>query len=507
MRRIVWLAGWCLLIICGVFETHAQRSNQYQIEAGGMAASDQTPFWLRANQYGTVPLKTPIARVGARLSADYRSADSTTYKPKADWGYAAEVLVNAGLTNQLILPEAYLKGRFGAFEAYIGRRREVVGLVDTLLSTGAYSWSGNALPIPKVQIGLPVYTAVPFTKGVVSFLGAFAHGWFENANRLVTGSFLHHKYVYGRIGKPSWRFRLYAGFNHQVIWGGRADPAVLGPVVAVNGRLPSTLRYFPAVMFGTRNPDPDDPNITSFEENRIGNHLGSLDLAADVDLNNWNLFMYRQFMYDDGSLFYATNIQDGLNGLRIRNRRQPEGELFFLRQLTVEYLFTGSQGGSLFVIDNPQLRGRDDYFNHSQFVDGWTYFGRTIGTPFLTPTQETRPSLPQRFPIANNRVSVYHVGASGLLLNKVELTTRLSYGRNAGTYGTPYVPIVSQFSGLLTASVPLTILGGVVLNSSFGFDAGGLLPNSVGGYVGIRKTGILKRRPAVPSPRNPFNRI
>ena len=29
-------------------------------------------------------------------------------------------------------------------------------------------------------------------------------------------------------------------------------------------------------------------------------------------------------------------------------------------------------------------------------IDGWTYFGRTIGTPFLTPQQEVSSSLPSR---------------------------------------------------------------------------------------------------------------
>ncbi len=512
MRCTVWLVGWCVLAGFSAFTTCAQRSNEYRVDVGGMAASAQTPFWLRANQHGTVPLKSPIGRLNARLASDYRRADSNAYRPKVDWGYAAEAIINVGAVNQVLLPELYVKGRFGAFEAYVGRRREVIGLVDTLLTTGSYAWSGNALPIPKVQIGLPTFTAIPFTKGIISFTGAFTHGWFERGDRQITNSYLHNKYLYGRIGKPTWPVRLYAGFNHQVVWGGRtSNPSLIGFTVPLSGQLPSRLRHFPAVITGTRNPDPEDPTIqtaTRFEENRIGNHLGSLDVAADFNLANWNVFVYRQFLYDDGSLFYGTNIADGLNGIRFKNRNvATDATVFFLRQLTVEYLFTGSQGGELFVLDNPQLRGRDDYFNNSQFIDGWTYFGRTIGTPFLTPTQETRPSLPQRYPIANNRVSVYHVGASGVLLNKVELTTRLSYSLNAGTYALPYQPIVSQFSGLLTASLPMAVLGGVTVHSSFGFDAGGLLPNSVGGYVGFQKTGILKRRPVVPSPRNPFNRI
>ncbi len=476
--------------VCG------QRTTRYQIEAGSMASSAQTPFWLRANQYSTVPLQAPRGRLNAGIYSDYRLGDSTRTRPFADWGYGVNVVANVGPTNQFLLPEAYVKGRLGAFELYAGRRREIVGLVDTLLTTGAYAWSGNALPIPKIQIGLPSFTPVPFTKGVLSVMGAFAHGWFENTDRLVKKSYLHQKYLYARLGKPTWPLRLYGGFNHHVIWAGYAAPGVLNSNVAVNGQLPSSIKYFPAVVAGSRGT-PMDQIVTSFEDNRIGNHLGSVDVAADINLGHWNAYVYRQFFYDDGSLFYGTNLEDGLNGLRLKNSRQPSGAAFFLRQITVEYLFTGSQGGDEFVIEDPKRRGRDNYFNHGQFVDGWTYFGRTIGTPFLTPQREVRSDLPNAGAgIANNRVSAFHLGISVLLFDRVDLTTRLSMSQNAGTYGIPYLSLPRQFSGLLTASVPLNLLGGLVLNGSVAVDAGGLLPNSVGGYVGVRKAGLLGGRSA-----------
>jgi len=481
-----------------------QRISEYQLRVGGLASSGgQTPFWLRANQYGTVPLRGSTVQVAASLYQDYLPTDSAGYRPKADWGYGISAVVNAGAietrpaaigsTGTFLLPEAYVKGRFGAFELYVGRRRETFGLNDTLLTTGSYAWSGNALPLPKIQIALPDYTAVPFTKGVLSVLGGVSHGWFEKSGRLVRGSYLHHKYVYGRIGKPTWSFRLYGGFNHNVIWAGEAAPGVLSPAVSIDNKLPSSIRYFPAVFLGTRGLFQEDNTLTSFEDNRIGNHLGSVDLGADIDVLNWNVFLYRQFPYDDGSLFYLTNVKDGLNGLRLKNQGQPDGRTFFLRQLTLEYLFTGSQGGDEFVIEDPLRRGRDDYFNHSQFVDGWRYFGRTIGNPLLTPNNETDPSLPQRGSIANNRVSALHLGISGQLLSTVDLTAKLTLSRNAGTYPVPYLTLPTQFSGLLMASVPVDLLGGVVLNGSVALDMGGLLPNSVGAYVGLRKTGVLHR--------------
>lgn len=498
----------CLLALsCSVFllsnrtvQAQTTRLKQTYLEAGTLLSTDQTPFWLRANQYGIVPLKGPVLRLQAGIRSDYQLADSLGHRPKIDWGYAVDGVLNVGVTNQFILPEAHIKGRIGAFEVYVGRRREIVGLVDTLLSSGAYAWSGNALPLPKIQLAIPVFTALPFTRGVISVMGAYNHGWFENNGRIVTGSYLHQKYLYARLGKPTWRFRLYGGFNHQVVWAGKAPPGVLSPNLSNNGVLPSGIQYYPAVVLGSRGQwDRTDPNVTSFEDNRIGNHLGSLDVATDVDLNHWNLFAYRQFVYDDGSLFYGTNLADGLNGLRLKNRRQPAGEAFFLRQITLEYLYTESQGGDAFVIDDPEQRGRDNYFNQGQFIDGWQYYHHTIGTPFLTPQGEARPSLPNPVGITNNRVSVVHVGVAGLLGNRVELTSRLSFSRNLGTYGTPFPTQPGQFSGLLTAAAPIGLFGGALLSGSLGIDLGELLPTSVGVYVGLRKTGLLGKSSAVNS--------
>lgn len=472
------------------------RQTQYAAETGVLAASDQTPFWLRANQYGIVPLQPSSLRLSGGIWSDYRLTDTTASRRKTDWGYGLNVVANAGTNSQFLIPEAYVKGRLGVFELYVGRRRELVGLVDTTLTMGAYAWSGNALPIPKVQIGLPTFTPIGFTKGFVSVLSTYSHGWFENRDRYVKGSYLHQFQFYARLGKADARVRVYGGFNHQVIWAGQAGPNVLSPLVSVDGKLPSAIRYYPAVVIGERGLfDADDRNVTSFEDNRIGNHLGSVDFAADVNLGNWNAFIYRQFPYDDGSLFYLTNIQDGLNGLRLKNRSQPSGSLFSVRQVTLEYLFTGSQGGPEFVIEDPKRRGRDDYFNHAQFIDGWTYFGRSLGNPFLTPANEVQSDLKTRdFGIVNNRVSAVHLAIRALVYNKLDLTARLSYSVNAGTYPMPYLAMPRQVSGMLTAALPVGLFGGTVLSGSLAVDAGSLLPKSVGGYVSLRKSGVLGRK-------------
>ncbi|RYF44514.1 MAG: hypothetical protein EOO38_17750, partial [Cytophagaceae bacterium] len=71
------------------------RDSRYLVEVGTLGASAQTPFWLRANRYGVVPLKSPYGWVNAGLWSDYRTADSLRKRPKADWGYGVNAVVNA----------------------------------------------------------------------------------------------------------------------------------------------------------------------------------------------------------------------------------------------------------------------------------------------------------------------------------------------------------------------------------------------------------------------------
>ena len=474
----------------------------YQAEAGVLGAtSAKTPFWLRANQYGSVPYNAPSATLRVGLTADY-----DTTRTRFDVGYGLDVVVNGSTnvqfppTQVVLLQQAYVKARYGILEAYVGRRREVFGLVDTLLTSGSYIWSGNALPVPKIQIGIPQFTPIGFTKGWVSVMGTFAHGWLGGT--YIRHTFLHQKSLFFRLGKPQSTFRGYAGINHQVVWGGvSAELVKLG--LTSTERLPASFRDYLLVVSGLRTGTqtliPIDPTLTDFDlTNRIGNHLGSIDLALEVDLRRHSLFLYRQNPFDSGALFYLTSITDGLNGIRLRNHKP--NALF--QTLLFEYLNTASQGGPEFVIEDPFRRGKVNYFNNAQFRDGWAYQRLTLGTPFITPDYNQNGQTTFGGFTRNNRINAFHVGASGTLpfqprwlRQSPVYVTKLSYSRNLGTYDLPYSPALSQFSMLfqLTASPQLSGWGGSFFNSTdliarLALDAGGLYPSGAGLYLGVRRS-------------------
>ena len=487
-----------LISVCTLAQVFHEPTS-YSVEVGTyLSSSVETPFWLRANQYGIVPNRSPVATFRAGVHGEY---DSTRHSKghwrdtKFDVGYGLDMVVNATQNRlpydrNVLLPEAYVKVRRGIFEAYVGRRREKFGLADSTLSSGSYAWSGNAMPIPKIQISIPDFTPIGFTKGWLAVQGTYAHG-FLAASGFVENTMLHQKSLHLRFGRETSTVRLYGGFNHQVIWGGRTDRLKGLGLVPDNGRLPSSLKDYFYVVFGDRFSRTDSSAYTYFEiTNRVGNHLGSIDLAAEFDLVRHTLYIYRQNIYEDGSLFYLINIADGLNGIRLR--RNDSNAL--VRDILFEFLNTTSQGGPEFIIGDPYKQGKDNYFNHSQYRDGWAYRQHTIGTPFINPDLGPQDQYPDGTFTGNNRVYVFHAGIAGnlpvegrFLAGPPTYQAKLSFSGNLGTYNDPYPSTRHQFSGYVGVVVPINALGGFQISGNLAVDAGNLYKSGIGTFLSIRK--------------------
>lgn len=494
----------CITIICFIclvnfFNTYSQSvpvtykypdSTSSFVELTGFSSStSRTPFWIQANQFGIV------SRAGnagsAHVGFDHFGNLPNTERNNWRVGFGVEAVGNISKQNKLLLPQAYGAIRYKNWEFFIGRKKQWIGLADSTLGTGSYAWSGNAMPIPKIQLGTRGFVALPLTKGWVSFNGFYSDGFFEKNRPITSDLKLHQKALYIRIGKTTSRIKLYAGVNHQVQWGGKT------PYLSVNGKMPSGFKNYINVITGKSYAM--DKNASDFDNlNRVGNHLGSVDFAVEIENYGNTWFIYRQNVYEDGSLFALTNLKDGLNGIRIR-RKNSYGSNFQIAEALVEFLFTKNQGGSEFNWGVPGTKkghfGRDNYFNHPQVRDGWSYHDRTIGSAFITPTSDTQwkyPKYADSF-TSNNRVSVFHIGLKGTLMQKVVWTTKLSYSSNIGTYDAPFPTKPTQFSGLLTMQGKINIFGGTILKGSIAADLGELYPDTYGFTLGLRKEGLLSR--------------
>lgn len=465
------------------------------LDLGGVAASAlQTPFWLRSRQYGIVPLSSPAGLV--RAGTTFFVGDPANLRRvhmKAGVEIAATVaqstLAEPGPV-RLLLPEAYASIRLGKFEVYAGRRREVFGLVDTLLTSGAYAWSGNALPMPKVQIGTRGFVPLGFTKGVVAINAVYAHGWFGNADT-VQGSYLHQKAVYGRISLFQKRLRLYGGVLHVAQWGGRSP--YLDANVAPNGQIPSSLQTYGYVILAKQPDESISETIGSHDAvNRFGNHLGSIDFAAEWVGQRQSWFAYYQHPFEDKSGVAFQNMPDGLYGLRWQSAGTSQRG-FRISRITAEVLSTMDQSGPTNQ-GRGQYAGADDYFNNFQYKDGYTFRNRVIGTPFITRWADSQTRWHAlrggygKLMINSNRVQALYGAIAGTLSESVHFVLRLSYSTN---YGLPMrkdvVVALGQTSAALGLSARPPRWNGLSLSVQGAFDSGDWLPNTAGGYVSIAK--------------------
>jgi hypothetical protein len=321
---------------------------------------------------------------------------------------------------------------------------------------------------------------LPFFGRLFAFKGNFAQGWFgetsqpKNGTVLQIGSFLHQKSLYGRFGKPEWKWKLYGGFNHQVMWGNEQE--YWGNYFPY-----SPIKTYLYVITGR-----------GWDRSRMGNSLGSIDLGAEYEFEKIRIFAYRQNLYDAGALIRLANIRDGLNGLSLVNLN-TESEGLRWSKILVEVLFTKNQAGEPW---SPKTNsGDEEYFNHYQYIQGWSYKGAGIGNPFITPRTSAReglPSAPNEFFI-NNRVIAFHFGLEGSL-KEWDFLLKTSYSLNYGTYNTSIEKNTSygifgekkQFSAYLDAGRELK--NGLRVGVTGAFDVGELYYNSFGALFRVAKS-------------------
>lgn len=468
----------------------------------------KVPFWMRANQFGSVPLSGVSAGFLGRIHKDYALPDSNGKKKLTDWAFGFEGRANAGKGSNLQLIEAYAKFRLGIFQFQGGRTKDVMGLNgDTLLSTGNFSVSGNAPGIPKLEISIPEYYTIPVFDGLFSFKGNFVHGWLGHVRTtdsvgssgpsqttfyLKSGNlptYFHQKSLYIRLGKKDWKLKLYGGFNHQVYWGSERE--AYGPNFKLS---PLTTFFYVATgkTYGAR----------GVPSSKIGNQLGSLDLGVEYDFQNYKVMIYRQNFYDVGALSKLANIADGLNGISVENKNYKANQGGFQwKKALFEFFYSKNQAGYPWSI--PTKSGDEDYYNNFYYLDGWSYQGMGVGNPLITPRHEARKGQAFRFAdyFINNRVVAWHAGLSGSL-NSWTYTSKVTYSINYGTFGSSIYgnstgsirnPQTSNiFKPVKQFSMYLEGLKALKKGYSVGFatalDQGKLLDNSFGLLVRLKKS-------------------
>ena len=453
-----------LFVLFSHFTLAQESLYKLDLEAqGSVTTGDVVPFWMRSNQYGSTPLEGGSASFIVRSEKTFAPSRDKFF----DWGAGLEGRLNAGSSVKALLIQGYGKVRLGAFQIRGGRFRESIGLTDTLLTSGSFSVSGNALGVPKIELSVPEFYAVPILKKFIAVKGSYAHGWmgtlaiqfpYRQVNEAKT--YLHQKSIYLRFGTPSSKLKVFAGLNDNVQWGNNKS------IFAKNEFTLSPWQEYSYVVLSKR-----------FEYSQVGNHLGSVDLGITYDTPSLTIMLYRQSFYDKDGLKHLANAADGLNGISFTTKA-PADERFRLRKVTFETVYTKNQAAD--AVKRLGLLGYEDYYNNYIYRKGWSYYGNVLGTPLITTTLDGKSDLPrnEREYFINNRLVAFHGAASA---NSKSWTTllKLTYSMNYGTFSTEKAfGKRSQFSGYLEARK--VFRHDFSLGLAAALDAGDVLPSSVG---------------------------
>jgi hypothetical protein len=272
-----------ILLLTFSAASYCQLSDSLQIWAGStgtIASQGYQPLWLVSNRWGAVTDQKYDASTYAGFSGSYRFGqkhpapiDSLGTKPASFYVRYGLNLINNDHFQDVIFQEGYIKAGFKNLEIRYGRFKDIPGEVDKDLSTGSMGVSGNALPIPQLSIALTNYVNVPFTNGWLQIKGELSHGWLGRDRYL--DSYYHEKNLYVRLGKN--RFRIFAGAQHYVEWGGKREGI----------QLDRSFKGFTNVLFATNNADDGsgfNPNSKTASY-RAGDERGIVELGFDLDLN------------------------------------------------------------------------------------------------------------------------------------------------------------------------------------------------------------------------------
>ncbi|TDS13737.1 capsule assembly Wzi family protein [Sphingobacterium paludis] len=449
-------------------------SDSLRIEVGTqvqVASKGFQPLWAKANRFGLASNEqfdqltwleaSNTHRLGSmRLLSDTASAVKLSY---------GATVFNAEHYRRTVLQQGYVQLTYKDWFIRGGRHRDLWDDLDPDLSMGSLGTSGNALPIPKITIGVNDFVRIPWTKGVLEFKGMLGHGWFGD-NRFMD-SWLHEKSFYGRINFGKWK--PYGGVQHYTEWGGQR-PA--------NGiSLDRSFRGFLDVLFVSESNDGSVPDI-GIRPNRAGDQRGLAELGFYFDSDKFSLHFYNQTPFESGKGIDIRNM-DRLAGLRLDNKNRKH----WLQSVVVEFIYTKQMEG---FSDGE----RQSLYNNGSYKTGWEYEGKVVGNALLTNRTYASDYLPiepldwvnannESSNIINNRLVGGNVAGQFKLSDSWAFRAKVTPVINYGSRQMQYLYGDGQFECYSLMEIRHTI-GQWKLGARVAADFGQLYSN-VGGILSV----------------------
>lgn len=498
MRRIAIICFFLCSIMCMRAQLSRLSENvQYSFTAQGTAGGgDNAPFWFTNNRYGlgTTDNFSGLARVALWRTVE---TDSLWF-----WrmGYGVDFAspIN-GENGYFCIQQAYADIEWKMLRLSLGQKERVPELKNPYLSTGGVTLGKNARPLPQVRLEMPDFWSIPGTKGIFSFKGHIAYGWYTDArwqkkfnagtdNIYTNGSMFHSKALFIRLGnRERFPLEVTGGLEMACQFGGTGwnlnqyGGGALAQGINLGGNL------WTAFLPG--GGDVNDENYA----NAAGNHVGSWHLRLDWLKRDWDIGFYMEHMFEDHSqMFFQYGWKDMLLGLEVKLPQNP-----LLSTMVYEYNTTMHQSGPIYhdkTEENPQqISARDEYYNN-HIYGSWQMGGFVMGNPLLlSPVYNNYFGHAGNLSPWHNRVRVHHIGLMGNPSEEWSWRMMYTHQLSLGTYMNPVDEPRSANYILLETTYSPKWCHGLSFAASYGHNDGNLLGNSNGAMLTIRFGGWINR--------------
>ncbi len=468
----------------------AQHTVNYQADLSGQYALRSTlPFWLTANQYGTIPNQN------SEVAKFKLFADSLPLMKNITFDYGASLLGRKGANSEFFFDEIYVNTYWRKWKFSLGMQHRDVVYSGLSVTNNDMLYSGNARMYPELKLTLTEYLAIPYTDKWAWIKGAFSNGIMLD-NRYVDKPSVHHLHLDLRIGKAE-GFALTCGFDHYAQWGGTSPRW---------GNMGGFENFLAAVFIQSGSVLKDKNGHTSIVDsrNKAGNHIGQN--TFDLSYTNEDIKAVLGFknIYEDksGDYLFLGSVRDWNINLYLELKHQKLVTAFLY-----EYFQSKDQGGYFIqpeVKEEPVI-GFDNYFGNSIYQSGWSSYNRIIGIPLFTPSYDKNGNVRG---MLNNAITAHHFGITGFL-GKIKYRAMLTYSDN---YGRPYLvndgkgnqeenyskaytfeKPLAQESYLLELQFPKWKKFPFTATASLALDHGNYLGNNFGFQIKLTSTGFFKQ--------------
>ena len=469
MKKFV---GLFFFLVCTVSLSAQPREFHSSVSLSGfLAHQKKLPFWATSNRYGILP-DSRGSLLEARLFSDFNSKHIF----QLAYGISAAAYLSHD-DNAILLDQLYISGKWKKLRLDLGMIHRETEYNGVSFTNGNIIYSNNARTMPGYNLHSD-YIAVPWTHQVFSFQFNWAD-YLMIDDRYVHHTRLHNKSIFLKI-TPHARLEIILGLEHWVQWGGTSSRY---------GKQPSSFKDYLRIVCGKAG---GDGATNSDIINALGNHLGREHLRINYKGDNYLLSFYHDIPFEDGSGTDFRSFPDGVYAFYFGSKEKKR----WLSDIIYEFNYTKYQSGRY---HNPPghpvevLGGNDNYFNNGEYQSGWTLYGRTIGSPLMTPHEPNAKGI--TLGIYNNRIIGHHIGLKGQAWKKIPYKIMLTYTLNYGQYVKPLPQAPQkQFSFALEAALPQTPKLPLRIDVGIYGDWGEFLPNNLGFTLKLSRKDIIKRK-------------